>query len=151
LEKLNLPDYVFKIRTIGLNQEIFDSVRKRYIVLTPEEWVRQNFVRYLIEERKYPSSLIAIEKTITVNKLKKRCDIVVYNRDRKPAIMVECKSSSIKITQSTFDQAARYNISLNVKYLIITNGINHYSCIVEKEKSKYIFLENIPLYSEIME
>lgn len=149
MKKLNLPEYSFKIRTLGLNQEIFDSVRKKYIVLTPEEWVRQNFVRYLIEERKYPASLIAIEKTITVNKLRKRCDIVVYSRDRKPVIMVECKSSSIKISQSTFDQVARYNLSLNVKYLIITNGMNHYSCIVEKDKSGYVFLESIPMYAEI--
>jgi hypothetical protein len=151
LEKLNLPDYSFKIRANGINKEIFDTVRKKYVVLTPEEWVRQNFVRYLIEERKYPASLIAIEKTITVNKLKKRCDIVVYNRDRKPVILVECKASSIKISQSSFDQAARYNIALNVKYLIITNGINHYSCIVEGAKSAYVFLENIPLYNEIQD
>lgn len=151
MEKLNLPDYSFKIRANGINKEIFDTVRKKYVVLTPEEWVRQNFVRYLIEERKYPASLIAIEKTITVNKLKKRCDIVVYNRDRKPVILVECKASSIKISQSSFDQAARYNIALNVKYLIITNGINHYSCIVEGAKSAYVFLENIPLYNEIQD
>ena len=151
LEKLNLPDYTFNIRKVNRNTEIFDFVRKKYVVLNPEEWVRQNFVRYLVEERKYPASLIAIEKTITVNKLKKRCDIVVYSRDRKPIIMVECKSSSIKISQSTFDQAARYNISLNVKYLIVTNGINHYSCIIEKDKSSYVFLEHIPFYKELQE
>jgi hypothetical protein len=150
LEKLNLPEYFFKIRTIANNKEIFDPIRKKYIFLTSEEWVRQNFIRYLIEERKFPASLIAIEKTITVNKLKKRCDVVIYDRNRKPLILVECKASSVKITQSSFDQGARYNLSLNVKYLIVTNGINHYSCTIEREKKSYVFLEDVPFYKDII-
>ncbi len=143
--KLNLPDYSFTIRD---NTEIFDSIRKKYVALTPEEWVRQNFVRYLIEEKKFPKSLIAIEKEIVVNRMKKRGDIVVYNRELKPILIVECKAPTVKITQATFDQVARYNLSLNVEYLIITNGINHFCCTINEEKKGYIFVEKIPFYLE---
>ena len=146
---MNLPEYTFTTRNLETSPEIFDSIRKKYIVLTPEEWVRQNFVKYLIEEKNYPKSLLAIEKEITVNRLKKRCDIVIYNRDLKPIVIVECKSPSIKINQETFDQAARYNLSLNVKYLIITNGMNHYCCTIDEENKAYIFKEEIPSFLQM--
>ena len=146
---MNLPEYSFTTRNLEKSPEIFDSIRKKFVALTPEEWVRQNFVKYLIEEKKYPKSLLAIEKEITVNRLKKRCDVVIYNRDLKPIIIVECKSPSVKINQETFDQAARYNLSLNVEYLIITNGLNHYCCIIDEEKKAYIFKEEIPSFLQM--
>jgi len=147
--KLNLPEYSFNIRNLETTPEIFDSIRKKYVALSPEEWVRQNFVKYLIKEKNYPKSLLAIEKEITVNRLKKRCDVVIYNRDLKPIVIVECKSPSIKINQASFDQAARYNLSLNVKYIIITNGINHYCCAIDEENKSYSFVEGIPNYINI--
>ena len=146
--KLNLPEYSFTIRYLDTVPEIFDSIRKKYVVLTPEEWVRQNFVRYLIAEKNYPKSLLAIEKEITVNRLKKRCDVVIYNRDLKPIVIVECKSPTVKINQEVFDQAARYNLSLNVEYLIITNGMNHYCCTIDEENKSYKFKEEIPSFNQ---
>ena len=149
MTKLNLPDYTFNIRSAGNGNEIFDSIRRKFVALTPEEWVRQNFSRFLVDDRKFPRSLMAIEKTIMVNNLRKRGDIVVYDKTGKPIIMVECKSFSVNITQKSFDQAARYNLSLNVKYLILTNGLKHYCCEVNHEKKNYRFLEEIPFYSQI--
>ena len=149
MEKLNLPEYDFSIRNIEGVIEIFDIIRKKNVVLTPEEWVRQNFIRYLIEEKSYPKSLLAIEKEIKVNKLKKRCDIVVYNRQLKPILIVECKSFNVKINQQAFDQAARYNQSLNVKNLIITNGLSHYCCLIEENKETYTFIKDIPSFIDL--
>lgn len=116
------------------------------MVLTPEEWVRQHFVCFLIEEKKYPVSLIAIEKQLTINNLKKRSDILVFNTDGKPEIIVECKAPSIKITQAAFDQIARYNLKLKAKYLIVTNGLEHFYCKMDFKKETYIFLKMIPDY-----
>jgi len=116
------------------------------MVLTPEEWVRQHFVYFLIEEKKYPISLIAIEKQLTINNLKKRSDILVFNIDGKPEIIVECKAPSIKITQDTFDQIARYNLKLKANYLIVTNGLEHFYCKMDFINETYIFLKTIPNY-----
>jgi type I site-specific restriction endonuclease len=146
---LNLPEYSFTTRNLEKSPEIFDSIRKKYVQLTPEEWVRQNFVRYLIEEKNYPKSLLAIEKEITVNRLKKRCDVVIYTRDLKPIVVVECKSPSVKINQASFDQASKYNLSLNVKYIIITNGMKHYCCTIDEENKTYIFKEEIPSFLQM--
>lgn len=125
---------------------IFDKLRKKYIVLTPEEWVRQHFVYFLIEEKKYPVTLIALEKQLTINNLKKRSDILVFNTDGKPEIIVECKAPSIKITQNTFDQIARYNLKLRANYLILTNGLEHFYCKMDFKNETYIFLKDIPHY-----
>ncbi len=149
MHKLNLPEYDFSIRNGQNVIEIFDGIRKKYVALTPEEWVRQNFIRYLIEERDYPKSLMAIEKELIVNKLKKRCDIVVYNRQLIPILIVECKAFNVKINQQAFDQAARYNLSLNVKNLIITNGLSHYCCLIEENKEAYTFIKDIPNFKDI--
>ncbi len=146
MERLNLPTYLFKIKSEGQRKFIFDSIRKKYVVLTPEEWVRQNFIQYLINEKKYPSSLIAIEMALTLNKLSKRTDIVLFDRQGNPVIIVECKSPKVKITQDTFDQIARYNMKLKVNYLIVTNGITHYCCRMDYEKNTYSFLKEIPDY-----
>ena len=115
---------------------------------TPEEWVRQNFIQYLVQEKKYPVSLIAVEMGIDVLATKKRCDIVLFNSSGKPDIIVECKAPSVKISQDTFDQAARYNLTLNTTYLIVTNGMQHFVCVMVHEKKCYHFLKEITLYTK---
>lgn len=148
--KLNLPHYRFKIRsTQSGKDEIFDEFRKKYVVLTPEEWVRQNFIRFLKEEKKYPSALIAIEKGIKVNNMKKRFDAVVHNRDGQPIMLIEFKSPDIKITQKVMEQISRYNLNLNVNYLLISNGLSHYCCHIDKETGDIIFLKDIPDFHEL--
>ncbi|WP_442265630.1 type I restriction enzyme HsdR N-terminal domain-containing protein [Tenacibaculum sp. ZS6-P6] len=146
MQKLNLPSYTFNIKSNEKHYLIFDEIRKKYIVLTPEEWVRQHFVQFLIQEKNYPTSLIAIEKQLTINNLKKRSDILIFSSDGTPDIIVECKAPSVKITQDTFDQIARYNLKLNAKYLIVTNGLEHYYCMMNSEDENYIFLRDIPTY-----
>ncbi len=145
--KLNLPNYKFKLKSSENKTLIFDNLRKKYFVLTPEEWVRQHFVQFLIDEKKYPVSLIAIEKQLTINNRKKRTDILVFNADGNPDIIVECKAPQIKITQATFDQIARYNLKLKANYLIVTNGLEHFYCRMDFEKETYIFLKEIPPYN----
>ncbi|WP_298368790.1 type I restriction enzyme HsdR N-terminal domain-containing protein [uncultured Lutibacter sp.] len=149
MQQLNLPTYKFRIKSSENKYFIFDIIRKKNMVLTPEEWVRQHFVHFLIEEKKYPISLIAVEKKLTINKLTKRTDILIFDKNGKPDIIVECKAPSIKITQETFDQIARYNLQLNATYLIVTNGLEHFFCKMDKENECYIFLENIPSYNDI--
>ncbi|MGY0406953.1 MAG: type I restriction enzyme HsdR N-terminal domain-containing protein [Polaribacter sp.] len=144
--KLNLPTYNLKLKSNENKVFIFDNLRKKYVVLTPEEWVRQHFVRFLVDKKKYPTSLIAIEKQLVINNRKKRTDILIFNSDGKPHIIVECKAPSIKITQHTFDQIARYNLKLQAKYLIVTNGLEHFYCQMDFEKETYIFLKEIPDY-----
>jgi hypothetical protein len=144
---LNLPKYNFKITKKGEKHYIFDEIRKKNIFLTPEEWVRQHFVQYLINQKKYPKSLIAIEKEIKVNNLKKRFDILIFNNKGEHDIIVECKSPKIKISQDTFDQIARYNLKLKAKYLIVTNGLEHYYCKMDDKNQHYDFLETVPDYS----
>lgn len=141
---LNLPTYKFRIKSTKNKYEIFDIVRKKYVILTPEEWVRQHLIHYLIEEKKYPISLIAVEKQLTINKLTKRTDILVFNTDGLPHIIVECKSPAIKISQNTFDQIARYNLKLNANFLIVSNGLEHFNCKMDIENEAYLFLETIP-------
>ena len=147
MQKLNLPNYKFKLKSSENKTLIFDNFRKKYFVLTPEEWVRQHFVQFLIDEKKYPVSLIAIEKQLTINNRKKRTDILVFNTDGNPDIIVECKAPQIKITQATFDQIARYNLKLKANYLIVTNGLEHFYCRMDFEKETYIFLKEIPTYN----
>tara|TARA_R110001592_G_scaffold142879_11_gene365278 strand:+ start:73 stop:522 length:450 start_codon:yes stop_codon:yes gene_type:complete len=144
--QLNLPTYNFKLKSKENKMLIFDKLRKKYMVLTPEEWVRQHYVSYLIEEKKYPTSLIALEKQLTINNRKKRTDILVFNTDGNPEIIVECKAPSIKITQDTFDQIARYNLKLKATFLIVTNGLEHFYCKMDFENETYIFLKEIPDY-----
>ena len=116
------------------------------MVLTPEEWVRQHFVQFLIEEKKYPASLIALEKQLTFNNRKKRTDILVFNKKGYHDIIVECKAPKIKITQATFDQIARYNLKLKANFLVVTNGLDHFYCKMDFENEAYIFLKDIPNY-----
>lgn len=120
--KIEYPPYQPKIKEEDGKEFIFDEVRKRWVVLTPEEWVRQNFLQYLIHIKKYPASLIAVEKEIKLGELKKRFDIVVYDRDSKPWMAIECKEMGVTLDKKVLDQVLRYNMTLNVPYLVITNG-----------------------------
>ena len=125
---------------------IFDEIRKKFIILTPEEWVRQHVVRFLLEEKKYPKSLMNVEKVLKVNGLRKRYDVVVFNPDGSILVLVECKAPEIKTAQATFDQIARYNMTLKAQYLMVTNGLNHYFCQMDFENEKYEFLNALPDY-----
>jgi hypothetical protein len=149
MQTLNLPTYSFKIKSEDNRKFIFDEIRRKYLLLTPEEWVRQNFVKYLVNEKKYPQQLISIEMEFKINKLIKRCDIVVFNKSGRPNLIVECKSPSITIKQDIFDQISDYNRHFNVDYLIVTNGIKHYCCKFDKDKKSFPFIKEIPEYSEL--
>jgi len=120
--KIDYPKPEFRIKTEKGKEFIFDPQRKKWLLLTPEEWVRQNFVQYLIQEKKYPSSLIALEKEIMLGELKKRFDILVYDKNHQPWMMIECKGGEIKLSEDVLQQALRYNISVPVKFIVITNG-----------------------------
>ena len=146
MELLNLPPYQFKLKQVDERIQIFDAIRKKYVVLTPEEWVRQNFLQYLIQEKNYPASLIVLEASLKYNQLQKRADILVYDKSGTPILMVECKAPTVKITQDTFDQGARYNMVFRVKYLIVTNGLNHFCCLMNYTDNSYQYLEIIPVF-----
>ncbi|WP_299886244.1 type I restriction enzyme HsdR N-terminal domain-containing protein [uncultured Lacinutrix sp.] len=148
MQKLNFPTYSFRFKNSENKVSIFDAIRKKFVVLQPEEWVRQHCVNYLIEEKKYPKSLINVEKELKINDLKKRYDIVIYNPDGSIHLIVECKSPKIKINQATFDQVARYNLALNASYLMVTNGLNHYYCVMDFKAEQYNFLQDIPEYNK---
>jgi len=143
---LSLPIYKLKMKSDGEKTYIFDVVRKKYLLLTPEEWVRQNFIHYLNKEKKYPLGLMGVEQMVKYNSLKTRADIVMYNTEGKANIIVECKAPDVKITQDTFNQIAKYNSQLKVKYLLVTNGMNHYCCKMDYESNRITFLEEIPNY-----
>jgi len=128
--------------------QIFDEVRKKFVVIQPEEWVRQHCLHFILKEKKYPISLVSIEKQLLVHGQKKRYDIVVYNKDGSVHCIVECKAPNIEINQEAFDQIAQYNISLNTTYMMITNGVNHYYCTMHKPSKTYRFLESLPEYSQ---
>jgi len=150
MKTLNLPGYDFKIRSSEGKQEIFDSFRKRYVALTPEEWVRQHIVQYLVNSFNVPATLVVVEKSLVLNKMKKRADVLVYGISGNPVMIVECKSPNVKISQKTFEQVARYNMVFKVKYLLVTNGMDHYFCSVDFENQHYTFLENITDYNQMV-
>ena len=146
MQELNFPKYTFRFKNSENKRLIFDEIRKKFMVLQPEEWVRQHCVQYLINEKHYPKSLINVEKELKINDLKKRYDIVVFKSDGSIYLIVECKAPKITIKQNTFDQIARYNLALNADYLMVTNGINHYYCTMNFEEERYHFLKDIPDY-----
>jgi len=150
MQTLNLPTYNFRIRASKDKNEIFDDIRKKFVVLTPEEWVRQNFISYLINEKRFPASLIVVEMSLKLNKMQKRSDIVVHDNNGNPLLIVECKAPSVQINQDVFDQVARYNMTFKVKYLIVTNGLDHYCCMIDHDNMNYQFLQEIPSYGEIV-
>jgi len=139
MQKLSFPTYDFRFKSSKNKIHIFDVIRKKFILLQPEEWVRQHVVRYLMIQKKYPLSLINVEKVLTVNGLKKRYDVIVYNSDGSIQLIVECKAPTVPITQDTFDQIARYNSSLKGNFLMVTNGLQHYYCKMDYKEEKYIF------------
>lgn len=144
---LNFPVYKFQLKNRENKPYIFDCIRKKWLALLPEEWVRQHCLMYLSETKKYPLSLINVEKKLLLNGLTKRYDLVVYDSNGNPQILVECKAPTIKITQASFDQIAQYNSSIKSPLLMVTNGINHYFCKIDSEKKSYQFLKELPDYS----
>ena len=144
MQSLNFPDYTFRFKSNENKPLIFDEIRKKFVVLTPEEWVRQHTLHFLITEKKYPASHINVEKQIKLHDTIKRYDIVVYNNDGSIHLIVECKAPKIKIDQQVFDQIARYNFVLNADYLMVTNGLEHYFCQMDFKAEEYIFLEALP-------
>ena len=151
MQKLNLPIYHLKTREVNDKLEVFDIIRKKYVLLTPEEWVRQQFVNFLINEKNYPASLIAIEKGIKVLKMSKRFDAVVSDQKGYPVALIEFKSPEVNISQKVFEQIATYNMRLKVSHLIVSNGIKHYCCKVDYKKKKFTFLDDIPVYNDLTE
>ena len=147
MEKLNLPDITARIRE-GKNgkQEIFDEIRKKFVRLTPEEWVRQHFLHFMIFRLGFPASLIVVEAALKYNNMAKRFDILAYRAGGKPCLVVECKAPEVEITQAVFDQVAMYNMTLTVDFLAVTNGKAHYACQIDHRNKTYMFLKEIPTY-----
>ncbi|WP_447637247.1 type I restriction enzyme HsdR N-terminal domain-containing protein [Flavobacterium microcysteis] len=144
MQQLNFNSYQFRFKNSEGKISIFDEIRRKFIILTPEEWVRQHVVQYLLQEKKYPKSYINVEKVIKLNGLIKRYDVVVFQPNGKLFLLVECKSADIVINQTTFDQIARYNMALESEYLMVTNGLNHYFCQMDYQSEKYNFLKELP-------
>ena len=151
MQTLNLPKTDLKIITKDGKLQVFDILRQKYVALTPEEWVRQQFVHYLIQHKGYPAECIGNEVSITLNGTKKRCDSVVYGCNAQPTMIVEYKSPNVDITQDVFEQISRYNVKLRVKWLIVSNGLQHYCCRIDYENGTYQFVEDIPTYEAIRE
>ena len=148
--ELNLPKYGIKIANENGHLTIFDVLRRKYVSLTPEEWVRQHFVHYLIGHKGYPQTLMANEIQLAIGNKKLRCDSVLYDRSLKPRMIIEYKAPTVNITQKVFDQITVYNMLLHVDYLVVSNGIKHYCCQMDYDNQKYLFLEDIPDYQEII-
>ncbi|MFI3240853.1 MAG: type I restriction enzyme HsdR N-terminal domain-containing protein [Bacteroidales bacterium] len=149
--QLNIPTEEFRYKKGGDGDktQIFDKLRRKFVALTPEEWVRQNFVAYLIKYKAYPAGLIANEMALMQNGIKRRCDTVVLTRQGEPLMIIEYKAATVKITQDVFNQILRYNSVLRAKYLIVTNGMVHYCCQLSEDSAEYIFIGDIPEYSQL--
>lgn len=150
MTRLNLPPFEIKLRGTKAQPQIFDILRKKYIALTPEEWVRQHFVHFLVEHKGYPATLMANEIQLKVGEKTLRADSVLYSRDLKPRMIIEYKAPHIPITQKVFDQISIYNMLLHVDYLVVSNGLQHYICKMDYNDKKYLFLEDIPDYEELL-
>lgn len=144
--QLHFPKYNFRFKSSENKVSIFDEIRKKFVVLTPEEWVRQHVVKFLLEEKKYPRSYINVEKLIKINDLSKRYDVVVFQPNGEIFLLIECKAPEVTISQQTFDQIARYNLVLNAQFLMVTNGLNHYFCQMDFENEQYNFLRELPTF-----
>ncbi len=148
MQKLNLPEYDFRTKTEEGKVFIFDNLRKKFVVLTPEEWVRQNFIQYLKTEKKYPETLMAVEKQIMVNHNQRRFDLLIYSRNGQPYLIAEFKAPGVKISQETFDQVVRYNMALRVERVVVSNGLQHFACEIDYTKNSFSYLPEIPPYCE---
>jgi type I site-specific restriction endonuclease len=146
LPQLNLPIAALKTKLVEGTTQVFDQVRKKYLVLTPEEWVRQHFIHYLHQEKKYPLGLMGVEQIVKYNGMQTRADIVLYAADGKPNMIVECKAPKVKITQDAFNQIAKYNFNLKVDFLVVTNGIQHFCCALDYKNNKISFMKEVPDY-----
>ena len=151
LKELNLPEYSFSISGKPGSEMIFDRIRKKYVRLTPEEWVRQNFIRYLVSEGDYPEGLIGVEVGFKINRLQRRVDVLIHDRTGKPRMIVECKSHDILLDEEVFEQIATYNMQFRVPYLVVTNGMIHFACRMDFENNKPCYLNVIPQYGEILD
>lgn len=147
--ELNLPKTELKVVRDKGKMYVFDILRQKYVSLTPEEWVRQNFTRYLIEHKGYPAALLGNEISLSLNTTSKRCDTVLYDKQAKPVMIVEYKAPNVSITQRTFDQISRYNIVMHVDYLVVSNGLQHYCCKMDYERNTYAFLRELPDYDQL--
>jgi hypothetical protein len=144
--RLNLPTYPIKITEKGEKRQIFDILRRKYVALTPEEWVRQHFVHFLVEHKGYPKGLLANEVELKVGEKKLRCDTLLYSQELRPRMIIEYKAPTITLQQKTFDQISAYNLLLKVDYLIVSNGLQHYCCKMDYVHQRYLFLEQLPDY-----
>ena len=149
MQSLNFPDYEFDIRTDDRKPVIFDAQRRKYVRLTPEEWVRQHLVRHLLQDLGFPRGRTAIETGFSYQGMHYRADVVVYGQKGNPILMAECKAPDVKIVQRTFDQVAWYNKAVGARYLLVTNGLGHYCFVVDRERRTYEFLEKLPRYEEL--
>ena len=147
--RLNLPQYGIKIGEKDGKRTIFDFLRRKYVALTPEEWVRQHFTHYLVEHTGYPKGLMGNEVELHIGEKRLRCDTVLYNKEGQPRMIIEYKAPTIQIQQKTFDQISAYNLLLHVDYLIVSNGLQHYCCKMDYENQKYLFLQDIPDYENL--
>ena len=148
-QALNLPQYDAKIRLHQGQQQVFDIIRKKFVALTPEEWVRQHFLNYLAAYRGYPLGLINVEFPVLVSGVLQRADIIAYSRNGLPVLVVECKAPMVKLNSDTYSQAARYNLMLKAKYLVVTNGIKHYCSKVDILRSSFEALSEVPMFDQI--
>lgn len=148
-EILNLPTYDVRLSDEGGRRRIFDVLRRRYVALTPEEWVRQHFVHFLMDVKGYPQALLANEVELRLGDKSLRCDTLLYGKEMAPRMIIEYKASHIKIQQKTFDQVVAYNLLLKVDYLVVSNGLEHYCCRMDYERNSYEFLKDIPAYGEL--
>ena len=149
MQKLNLPEYTFRIKNENGKEFVFDELRKKFVRLSPEEWVRQNFIRFLVEEKHYRHSLMAVETLVNVNNNPLRADLVVFGKNGQPILAAEFKAPSVKISQDTFNQLVRYNMKLKVDFLIVSNGLSHFCCQIDYTHNSYQFLQEIPAFEEI--
>ena len=149
LPALNLPAYAFERREHEGRAQIYDPIRRRFVALTPEEWVRQHIVQYLIQEKQFPAGLTGIEKRLLIKGKRKRCDVVIYDRSASPLLLVECKAPHRPVKQAVFGQIATYNIALSAPYLLVTNGLEHYCCRIDLTAGQPTFLDQIPNYPDI--
>lgn len=149
LQPLNLPPYPFKINDNDGQLTLFDEIRKKHLIITPEEWVRQHFVQYLINQKKYPKTLIKLEGGLRLHGMAKRTDIVVFDKTGDKILMIECKAPAVNIDQKVFDQIARYNMTHKISLLAVSNGLKHYYCRIDFEKQAYKFIPELPAYDEL--
>ncbi len=149
MDRLNLPPYEIKTRQQNGKTYILDILRRRFVSLTPEEWVRQHFIHFLVEHMHYPTALLANEVELEIGKKKLRCDSILYSKNLSPRMIIEYKSPEIEITQKTFNQIFAYNTLLHAEYLVVSNGIHHYCCKIDYENRSYNFVSNIPFYEEL--